>query len=382
MLMSTYQAPLGYVSLNTLETHMKYLNKRSLVATALIAPLALFGLANNAAAGESTESTIYTQTNATAGNQILAFQNVNGVLTATGAYSTGGLGSGNGLGSQGAIVTSDHRLVAVNAGSNQVSLFTISSNGALKLRSVASSNGVRPISVTVHDDLVYVVNGSSRNVTGFRIDDNQLAPIAGSTQALPGNGAAQISFDNYGTRLVVAEKATNTLDVLPVSANGVAGAAVSNPSTGQTPFGFAIDKSNHVIVSNAAGGAAGASSLSSYSFAGATGLAPISSAVASTQSAACWVALSADSKFAYSTNTGSGTISSYTVGNDGTLTLLKAVALSPGSGPLDMVTVGRSVFTLAGAVHTISVAAIGSTGALTGGSGVPVPTGVVGLAAS
>ena len=364
---------------------------RSAAVFALIAPLAILAFAGTASADDGhgndhdnghATSTIYTETNAVAGNEVLAFQNVNGTLTSIGSYATGGLGSGSGLGSQGAVVVDGDHLLAVNAGSNQVSQFNIAGDGSLSLGDVESSGGVNPISVTVHDNVAYVVNAGDRTVSGFRIRHDRLEPINGSTQSLPGNGAAEISFDATGKRLVVTEKATNTIDVLAVNRRGVASAAASNPSTGQTPFGFAIDRRNNLIVSNAAGGGAGASSVSSYRFAGPTGLAPLSSAVADTQSAACWIALSGNQKYAYTTNTGSGSISSYRVARDGSLALLQAVAAAPGAGPIDMVEVGDSLFTLSSGSHTISAHTISADGSLTAGGQVSVPNGVVGLAAS
>ena len=353
-------------------------------AFVLIAPLATLALAGTAAAddGHDHGHTIYTETNAAAGNEVLAFHDVNGTLTAIGSYATGGFGSGSGLGSQGAVVTDNDHLLAVNAGSNQVSLFSIGDDGSLNLGDTESSGGVNPISVTVHDNVAYVVNAGDSTVSGFRIRHDRLEPINGSTQSLPGTGAAQISFDAAGRRLIVTEKATNTIDVLAVNRRGVAGAAVSNPSTGQTPFGFAIDRRNNLIVSNAAGGAAGASSVSSYRFAGPASLAAVSAAVPDTQSAACWVALSRSQKYAYTTNAASGSISSYRVARDGTLNLVQAVAATPGAGPIDMVEVDDSLFTLNNGSHTISAHSISADGSLTAVDQISVPNGLVGLAAS
>jgi 6-phosphogluconolactonase len=365
--------------------------QRSAAVFVLIAPLATLAFAGTASANDGHDgdhhrghrnSTIYTETNAVAGNEVLAFQNVDGTLTSIGSYATGGLGSGIGLGSQGSVVADDEHLLAVNAGSNQVSLFDIERDGSLTLGDIESSGGVNPISITMNDNVAYVVNAGDGTVSGFRIRHDRLELIDGSTQTLPGSGAAQISFNSTSKRLVVTEKTTNTIDVLAVNRHGVAGAAESNPSTGPTPFGFAIDRRNHVIVSNAAGGAAGASSVSSYRFAGSTGLASVSPAVADTQTAACWIALSGDQKYAYTTNAASGSISSYRVGRNGSLQLLQAVAATPGAGPNDMVEVDGSLFTLNSASHTISTDRIGADGSLAASGEVSVPSGVVGLASA
>jgi 6-phosphogluconolactonase len=349
------------------------------LAAALVVPTVVFALAGAASAqnNEADGATVYTQTNAAAGNEIIALKSAGGSLTLSARYSTGGTGTGTGLGSQGAVLASDGRLFAVNAGSNSLSLFRIGPNGTLVRTDVEPTSGARPISVTVHDDIAYVVNAGDRTVSGFRVRGGSLVPIPGSVKSLPGNGAAQISFDSDGNRLVVTEKTTTTIDVLPVR-DGVAGTAVSNPSTGPTPFGFAIDRRDHVIVSNAAGG--GATSVSSYGFSGPTGLTPISSAIRDTQSAACWIALSSNGRFAYTTNAASGSISSYNLARDGALTLANAQAALPGVGATDMVVEGNTLFTVVGGTsHTIQANTISATGALNPAGQIAIPTGVVGL---
>ncbi len=361
---------------------MSPLIRRSTIVAAVLGSLAALSLASTASADRGARTTIYTETNVAGANSVLAFQEVGGSLAQVGSYPTGGNGSGASLGSQGAVVVEDHHLLAVNAGSNDVSLFEIGRDGSLHLADVEASGGAGPTSITVHDDVVYVLNATSGDVSGFRLHDDRLVPIPGSTRALSGAGGAQVSFDTTGTRLVVTEKATNTIDVFRVDRRGVAGAAIANPSAGATPFGFAIDRRNHVIVSNAAGGAAGASSLSSYSFAKNGSLAPVTTEAATTQTAACWVALSGNGKYAFTTNAGSGTISSYRIGHDGSLTLVQAVAATPGAGPIDMVSVDGSLFTLAGGSHVIARHLVAGNGSLTAAGEVAVPAGVQGLAAA
>jgi 6-phosphogluconolactonase len=358
---------------------------------ALIAPLAILTYAGTASADDGHHdrhdhghgpTTIYTQTNSTTGNEVLAIQDIDGTLATVGSYVTDGLGSGVGLGSQGAVVSDGDHLLAVNAGSNQVSLFEIERDGSLALGDVESSGGVNPVSVTVNDNIAYVVNAGDSTISGFRIRHDRLEPIDGSTQSLTGSGAAQVSFDAEGKRLVVTEKATSTIDVFAVNRRGVASAAVPAASVGETPFGFAIDDRNHVIVSNAAAGAANASSVSSYRFTGRTGLEAVSSEVADSQTAACWIALSENQKYAYTTNAGSGSISSYRVGRHGSLELLQSVAATPGMGPNEMVEADGSLFTLNTGSHTVTAHTISSDGSLTVDGEIAVPAGVAGLATS
>ena len=160
--------------------------------------------------------------------------------------------------------------------------------------------------------------------------------------------------------------------------NGVAEAPATHASAGAVPFGFAFDRHNHAIVSEASG------SVSAYQVAGGN-FNVISPAVVNTQVAACWIAISNNGKFAYTTNAGSGTISSYTIADDGSLSLLNAVAGSTGAGssPVDMAfsNNGGYLYALSAAAHTISIFQMSASGGLISLGSVSVPAGVVGLAA-
>jgi 6-phosphogluconolactonase (cycloisomerase 2 family) len=151
-----------------------------------------------------------------------------------------------------------------------------------------------------------------------------------------------------------------------------------------TPFGFAFSPRGTLVVSEAFGGAPGASALSSYRV-HENQFSVISPSVGTTQTAACWVAISNNGKFAYDTNAGSATISSYTISKDGSLSLLNAVAGSTGTGssPIDMALSdnGAFLYALGGASHTISAFRVQSDGSLVAIGTFDVPAGAVGLAA-
>ena len=72
-----------------------------------------------------------------------------------------------------------------------------------------------------------------------------------------------------------------------------------------------------MIVTEAFGGAVGAAAASSYSITDPGRLAPVSGSVGDTRSEVCWAAVTNDGRFAYVTNFGDGTISSYEIANDG-----------------------------------------------------------------
>jgi 6-phosphogluconolactonase len=303
---------------------------------------------------------VYVLTNQTE-NSIAVFlrNNKDGTLTPAGTFPTGGAGNPTAippdpptdpLASQGSLVLSEQLLFAVNAGSNEISVLGVGKS-SLSLLDKVASGGIRPISLTVYENLLYVLNeGGTPNITGFTIgEDGTLTPLAGSTRPLIGGPTAdpaQVGFSPDGSLLVVTEKMGNRLDTYPVNANGLPDAPFDNPSNGITPFGFAFTEDWYLIVSEAFGGMPGQSKVSSYDSAAGGLLDVISGSVPNGQTASCWVVISNNGKYAYVSNTGSGTISSYYINDNGTLELAEAVAGSTGAGsaPIDMALSNNSRF--------------------------------------
>jgi 6-phosphogluconolactonase len=337
---------------------------------------------------------VYTASNAANANAVLIFdRSFDGRLRGAGSVATGGKGSGAGLGNQGGVVLSDDErwLLVANAGSADVSVFQVLRRG-LRLVSRTPSGGVKPISVTIHKRLVYVLNAGSDSITGFRLSRHgTLEPIAGSTRALSGTGVdpAQIAFSPSGDLLVVTEKAVNQIVTYQVDEHGMPGDAQAQPSAGQTPFGFAFGRREQLFVSEAFGGAADQSAISSYEVDDDDGvLHTVSPSVGTTETAACWVVVTPDGRFVYTTNTGSGSITGYEADFDGTLTILNADGRTGvtgnGSTPIDLALSrgGHFLYDLNSGTHTIGAFFVTHTGALirltfTGG----LPASANGLAA-
>lgn len=289
-----------------------------------------------AASAPSPVGAVYTSTNAATGNAVVAFmRNRDGSLTPAGSYATGGLGTGAGLGSQGALTFSDNRrwLFVVNAGSNEISVFAVTHDG-LKLNDRVSSNGMQPISLTFSHNVLYVLNAGSSTIAGFYNRGGHLQAIPGSIQSLSQANAApaQVQFNPAGNLLVVTEKGTNMIDSFAVNHDGVAQSGQFFPSSGMTPFGFAFDRRGRAIVSEAFGGAAGAGATSSYAFDKAGMAQVVSGSVKSGQSAPCWVIVTRTGLYAYVANTGSSSISGYRIGRDGAITLLNPDGITATTG--------------------------------------------------
>jgi 6-phosphogluconolactonase (cycloisomerase 2 family) len=334
------------------------------------------------------EGKVFTSTNATAGNELLVYAPAQrGDLALVARVATSGQGTGAGLGSQGAVaLSSDGRYAfVVNAASHTVSTFAIRHDG-VALASVVDSGGLTPISVTESDGTVYVLNaGGAGNVAGFRNLQGQLQPIANSARGLSaagGTGPAQVGFGAGGDVLVVTEKNTNRITSFPVRRDGTLGAVVTTASAGATPFGFAFDRRDHLIVSEAPGSAA-----SSYRFADGSALPLlVSTSVPNTQQAACWVAVTPNGKYAFTANAGSSTVSSYSIARTGQLALASAVAGSTGAnaGALDLAVSsdGRRLFALAPRSLQVVAFRVEYDGGLTTLGAGALPTGGAGLAAN
>src|SRR6266540_2160213 len=367
--------------------------RQPMLWVAIAAIAALTGTHQGAARAEESLAAVYTMSNASSGNRILAFHRASdGTLTPAGSFATGGLGTGGGLGNQGGLTLSnnDRWLLAVNAGSNDLSLFATDETG-LRLVDKAASGGSQPISVTIHRDLVYVLNAGSDNVSGFRLRPHgKLTPLVGSTRPLSGSGTgpAQVQFRPDGRVLVVTEKATNLIVTYVVDEDGLLGPPQVQASQGATPFGFAFGHRGRLFVSEAFGGAPDASAMSSYRVDVDGTLHLVSPSVATHQTAACWVVVTENGRFAYTSNTGSGSISGYEIDEDGALTLLNAdgrtADTGAGSAPTDLVLSenGRFLFVLNSGTHDIGAFRIRAKGqlqpvGLTGG----MPAGANGLAA-
>jgi 6-phosphogluconolactonase (cycloisomerase 2 family) len=301
------------------------------------------GLEASTSAAESMHSrggrgAVFSMSNAASGNEIIVFERgADGGLTQSGTQATGGTGTGADLGNQGGLVLtrSLDRLYAVNAGSNDISTFRVTGGGTLQLGARVPSGGVMPISLTVHGNLLYVLNaGGTGNISAFRIGaDGAPAPIPGSARPLSSAaaGPAQIQFSPDGRILVVTEKVTNTISTYVVASDGTASGPNAQPSAGQTPFGFDFNQQGILVVSEAAGGPGG-STASSYRVDGSGHLTLVSGQVATTQTAACWTAIDHDGDIALTSNAGSGTLSSLTIGRNGQLKLGVAAAGSAGAG--------------------------------------------------
>jgi 6-phosphogluconolactonase len=337
---------------------------------------------------------VYVQTNDASGNEVLAFaRQADGTLTSLGRFATGGRGTGRPhLASQSSLALTDdgQHLLVVNAGSDHVSLFTVE-DGGLRLADRVGSGGATPTSVAVAGDLVYALNNDSAGISGFRIADGRLMQLAGSQRALsaPDADPAQISFSRDGRTLAVTERGTDSISTFAVDDRGYAEGPATIKASGKTPYGFDFTKDGAMIVTEAFGGEIGAAAAASYSLTEPGRIAPVSGSVGDTRSEVCWAVVSHDGRFAYVTNFGDGTVSSFAIAGDGGLELRDPVAGSTRLGDKGIRDEaisrdGRYLYAIDADARKVFGWTVGDDGALSaiGAFGDEVPETVAGLAAS
>jgi 6-phosphogluconolactonase (cycloisomerase 2 family) len=338
---------------------------------------------------------VFVQTDNPAGNQIVAYdRNHDGTLTEAGAYDTGGLGGVlegsvvDHLASQASLVyDGDHNLLyAVNAGSNSVSVFSVYGDH-LALQQVISSGGTFPVSIAVHDNLVYVLNAEQGgSVQGYGVAFNHLFPIPASGRGLGldptatpqfVNTPGQVAFSPDGSQLIVTTKANGSdIDVFGVDSSGrLSAAPVVNPVPGAVPFAVSFDQQGNLIATEA-----GPNVVGSFTLHDDGTITPIAS-VATGQAATCWVALAGGAIFA--SNAGSGTLTTVASGPGGQLSLVGQTATDSGTVDATVSADSRFLYVQAGAAGIVDEFAIGAHGALTeiGSATVPGAVGGEGIVA-
>ena len=360
-----------------------------------------------------TIGAVYTTTNGLERNEVVHYERKSdGTLVAAGWRATSGKGVGDTteaedpLGSQGCLALSSDNslLLAVNAGSDDVSVLRVAAGGGLGRVSVTPAGGLFPSSLATYGRCVYVLNaGGDGLVQTFSLDDaGGLEAIAESGRSLDVGGAnpppfpespAQVGCDPSGRFLVVTVKKGNFIHVFPLDDRGVPSQEpVTTNTVADLPFSYAFSPSGHLLVCEPFGragvGEGGSGALSSYALADDGTLQIVAETVGNHQTATCWVRVSSIGPFAYATNNGSATVSGYRVGSDGSLNLLTddGVSAPTAHAPLDLAITpdGRYLYCVnyVGAVNAFRIEDNGDLSALgeyDGGSGAE---GAVGIAVS
>lgn len=348
----------------------------TLVATALPAAAAT----PHNQGGRHDRHAVFLQENQPSGNEIAVFsRSGDGRLHAVHHYSTGGLGGSlsgaavDPLASQGGLTydAKNQLLYAVNAGSGTLTVFQVDGLTLTRVQ-VLDTRGALPVSVSVGNDTVYVLDAAGDGtITGFRVVNRKLERVLDATRSLHlGNPAspnfldapAQIAVTPDGGAVVVTTKKHNTLVSFTLNHHGSPSAtAVVTPSAAPVPFSLTFDQAGRLLVTEASGGE------SSYTVNADATLSIIASHVVNAQMAACWSVVAKGHVFV--ANAGSASITGYNEDASGGLALHDAsgVTATTGAGAVDIAATqdGQFLYEEANAAGEIDEFRVNDDGSLT-----------------
>jgi 6-phosphogluconolactonase len=331
---------------------------RSLLLVALVVSISYSVRSQAQLAGQGQSGAVFVMNNSASRNEVISFTRAaDGSLQQAGTFATGGRGTGgvtDPLESQGSLTLSqDHSLLfAVNGGSSEISVLQVHGSH-LALVDKKLTGGAEPNAVAQHGGLLYILNvGGSSNVVGFNVSANgQISQIPNSTRFLTTNNSegASLAFSPNGQFLAVTERATNKIDVFQVQADGTLSPIVANTDSQPGAFSLSFAPNGAVLVSETGpAGGSDASTISSYLILPNGTLSPISTGIATLGNANCWNVVTPNGRWVYVSNAASSTISGFhIIGTDGSLTPIGATVLGTnptGAGNLDIAVTADSLF--------------------------------------
>jgi 6-phosphogluconolactonase (cycloisomerase 2 family) len=330
---------------------------------------------------------VFVQNNDANSNTLVAYdRRGDGSLVEAGRYATGGKGGvldGAGIdatASQGSLAYDRHSglLYAANAGSDSITAFSVRGDRVVR-RQVVSSGGDFPVSIAVHDNLVYVLNArGGGSIQGYLQVAGRLIPIRSWHRSLgldpaqtqeSGNAPSDIAFTPDGTRLVVTTKnGANSIDIFRVGPLGPSAKPTVTTLPGAVPFAVDFDAAGHLAVAEA-----GPNAVATFAVNRDDTLTPLHHS-ATGQVATCWI-IAVGGKL-YASNGGSGTISGYTVNRRGTLTPLGITSTDAGPTDLAASSDGANLYARTGKDGHVNAYRINPDGSLSRLGSVTVPHGV------
>lgn len=312
-------------------------------------------------------STMYTMTNLP-DNGIIVYSRdeESGQLTYEGTESTTGTGGGpvgsnnnaDFLNSTGPITVAGKCLLAVNAGSNDISTFRIKAHNRLEFSGKVSSEGTIPVSVAARDGIVYILNaGGNGSIQGYNLNPGTCAlstigssieldqEVGPQNEALPRftfSAPSQVGFLPDGNLLVLIKvdgggqnfpvPGEGSLNVYTINPDGTTSADslehIQVSGAGAVPFAFDFDDQGRMVLVDARGGGDTGGQVRLYD----EDLNEVQSLLTN-QQASCWIKYSPSNSCVYASNTPDNSISSFKIEED--LELVEEVAAT-NTFPLDM----------------------------------------------
>lgn len=298
---------------------------------------------------------VFVMTNDAVDNEVVGFRYVSTGLEVIDSWSTGGQGLGvlelpllelmdgiDPLVSEGSLHRVGDHLVAVNAGSGSVTAFSVAADGMLTMTDTLDV-GAYPNTLGSRGDQIFVGLSPGTDAVGgiaqLTIDAQGALERVGGLLPLSvpeAHPARVLVTDDF---LVVSEVTHGMIDVWPLDGNEPLAAdarVVRSPSAGPGPFGISPLGDGRILVNEAAPEMPGGAGVSTYQIESDGLLTPITANLRNGQSATCWGVVAPDGMHAFTSNTASGTLSSYSLEPDGAVALNAGVAATVAGGPIDM----------------------------------------------
>jgi 6-phosphogluconolactonase len=277
------------------------------------------------------KSFVYTILNPDGANVIAAYERdpETGALVFRGTYATGGAGTGVLVDSQSPLVVNEAGtfLYAINPGSGDVSVMAIREDGSLAaVGQPVPSRGAEPASLALSGDLLYVANQGNTTTppsyTGFRVlADGTLASIKRRVELNIGDNLTHILFNKTGDMLFGMRLGGRGIDRFRVIRENGKLKGLSQLNNQNGPFAGVFNPANpdHLVVADARlPGAA------SYLSVGREPLVRLSGVSNAPERAACWIVAHQNGTHYWVANTGTHSVSLYTLDANGTLSLVSS----------------------------------------------------------
>jgi 6-phosphogluconolactonase (cycloisomerase 2 family) len=211
-------------------------------------------------------------------------------------------------------------LFVADQGSNDVTSYSIGSDGALSLGSTMFL-GSPPSNMALSSagDLLFVATPAFSGIYAFTVSSGALTPVAGSPFPVA-NGLSTIAIDPSAKFLYAANPITNTVSGFSILAGGVLAPLPNSPygnSTNglKTPSAVAVDPtSKFLYVANS-----GTTTISEFDITGTGDLTSVTSSASAGSSPEFFV-FDPNGKYIDVGNSGSKSITEFTLNSDGTLT--------------------------------------------------------------
>lgn len=274
-----------------------------------------------------------------------------------------------------AIHPSGKFLYTANSVTNNLSLYTISSTGALTEVTPRTNAGTSPTLLAMDSagSFLYVANSGSFDISVYSINSSTgvltaVAQTSGQTAPV-GLQAMNMKLTPSGNFLYVTGEESlglstgGVIEAFPVN-SGVLGTPVSGSPflTGNIPLGLAIDSSGaHLYTGNKQD-----NSISPFTINSDGSLTALGSAVGQSFVGPVSVLIDKSGKFLYVANQGSSNVAAYGIGSDGSLSLLAGSPFTAASQPGFLLTDSSGKYFFVGSASKIqSYTLATSSGSLT-----------------